>query len=237
MSASEGEGEQPSGAEEGVRAGRAALWGAAAVVVAAVITGVFSLWGALISDGEPPPGEAGGAGSVAPAPTGAQEGAPGAGTAAEGIPEDGEAVRLRPSRAPELCLSEGRVRDGSYRSAVAVQRPCAGAVPPRTSLERAGGGAYRIVWEHPAEGPGCLMFREEAPAKGMLEPWPAKQCDRAARFRLEAVGASAPGAYRLRIAEGQGCVGIAGGAEEEGAEAVRKPCSGAASQVFLIDRG
>ncbi|MDN0197314.1 helix-turn-helix domain-containing protein [Streptomyces sp. S.PNR 29] len=93
-------------------------------------------------------------------------GGPGAPPAAS--PADGW-VTIRPARTPELCLTDGRDRDGAYGSAVAVQLSCARATVPRTYLEPAGEGLYRIQWHHPEEGKGCLTVMTGGPVKGMLE--------------------------------------------------------------------
>jgi hypothetical protein len=128
------------------------------------------------------------------------------------------AVRIRPVAAPDLCLTDGHVRDGRYGSLVAVQRPCTDVAPQTTTLEPVGSGTYRIAWHHPQFGKGCLKVLED----GLLEPW--DDCTKATPFTLE----RAEDRYSLRV-EGRGCVGIAGTGES--AEALVGECD----QRFVID--
>ncbi|MFJ9033991.1 RICIN domain-containing protein [Streptomyces sp. NPDC102274] len=144
-------------------------------------------------------------------------------------------VTVRPARTPDLCLTDGRDRDGAYASAVAVQLPCAQATVPRTYLEPAGEGLYRIQWHHPQEGKGCLTVMTAGPVKDMLEP--RNDCARATLFRLEPTATDSAGGFRLRPAHGSRCVGITDNDTAEGAEAVQEPCTGAADQRFLIRTG
>lgn len=155
-------------------------------------------------------------------------GAPAASTAA---PADGW-VTVRPLRTPDLCLTDGRDRRGAYPHAVAVQRPCAQATVPRTYLEPAGEGLYRLQWHHPQEGKGCLTVMSSGPAKGMLEP--RNDCAQATLFHVEAASADDAGGFLLRPAHGSRCIGIAGDDRTEGAEAVEERCTRAADQRFLI---
>jgi hypothetical protein len=150
--------------------------------------------------------------------------------------------RIRPLRAPELCLTEGEARVDGETKVVAVQRPCAEAVPPRTSLQRADDGLYFIKWWHPDEGTGCLTVLDEGPFRGMLEPWPWKNCragNVAQRFRIERAEGGRDH-WRLRPEPaGERCVGVrdgAGGADAPGAVAVAQRCTGqdGDGQVFLI---
>jgi transcriptional regulator with XRE-family HTH domain len=157
------------------------------------------------------------------------EGSDDQGTAA--APADGW-VTVRPARTPDLCLTDGRDRRGAYTSAVAVQLPCAVATVPRTYLEPAGEGSYRIQWHHPQEGKGCLTVMTTGPVKGMLEP--RNDCARATVFRLEASSADGTEGFRLRPAHSSRCIGMAGDDRTEGAEAVEERCTGAADQRFLI---
>ncbi|MGW3951224.1 XRE family transcriptional regulator [Streptomyces sp. NPDC004752] len=140
-------------------------------------------------------------------------------------------VTIRPVRTPELCLTDGRDRDGAYDSAVAVQLPCAQATVPRTYLEPAGEGLYRIQWHHPQEGKGCLTVMHTGRAKGMLEP--RNDCIQATLFRVQATAAAKEG-FRLRPAHSSMCIGIADDDTAEGAEATEERCTGAADQRFLI---
>lgn len=148
-------------------------------------------------------------------------------------PADGW-VTIRPARTPDLCLTDGRDRHGAYASAVAAQLPCAQATVPRTYLEPAGEGLYRIQWHHPQMGKGCLTVMSSGPVKGMLEP--RNDCAQATLFRVAAT-ATDPEGFRLLPANNSRCIGIAGNDTTEGAEAIEERCTGAADQRFLIRRG
>jgi hypothetical protein len=141
-------------------------------------------------------------------------------------------VTIRPARTPSLCLTDGRDRKGAYANAIAVQLPCVQATVPRTYLEPAGAGLYRIQWHHPQEGKGCLTVMSTGPVKGMLEP--RNDCGRATLFRVEATAAGSARRFRLRPANSSRCIGIAGDDTAAGAEAVEERCTGAADQRFLI---
>ncbi|WP_245703413.1 helix-turn-helix domain-containing protein [Streptomyces lushanensis] len=156
--------------------------------------------------------------------------------AASRTPADGW-VTIRPARTPELCLTDGRDRDGAYASAVAVQLPCAQATVPRTYLEPVGEGRYRVQWHHPQEGRGCLTVMSSGPARGMLEPW--NDCARATLFLLRptAAAGSSSGSFLLRPANSSRCIGIADDDTAEGAEATEERCTGAADQRFLVRAG
>ncbi|MFD7894940.1 helix-turn-helix domain-containing protein [Streptomyces sp. NPDC059743] len=149
-------------------------------------------------------------------------------------PADGW-VTIRPARTPDLCLTDGRDRDGAYASAVAVQLPCARATVPRTYLEPVGEGMYRIQWHHPQEGRGCLTVMSTGPVKGMLEP--RNDCARATLFLLQPTAADSTGSFLLRPANSSRCTGIADDDTAEGAEATEERCTGAADQRFLIRAG
>ncbi|WP_244315824.1 helix-turn-helix domain-containing protein [Streptomyces albidochromogenes] len=145
-------------------------------------------------------------------------------------PTDGW-VTIRIARAPELCLTDGRDRRGAYADAVAVQLPCARAPVPRTYLEPAGEGLYRVQWHHPQQGKGCLTVMSTGPVKGMLEP--RDNCGGATLFHVEATA----GGHRLRPNHSSQCVGISGDETNEAAEAILERCTGAADQRFLIRPG
>ncbi|MEU4656023.1 XRE family transcriptional regulator [Streptomyces sp. NPDC023723] len=145
-------------------------------------------------------------------------------------PADGW-VTIRPARTADLCLTDGRDREGAYGSAVAVQLPCAQAPVPRTYLEPMGEELYRIQWHHPQMGKGCLTVMGEDQLKGMLEP--REDCAQGTLFRLE----PATGAFRLRPATSSGCIGIVGDDTTAGAEAIEEPCTGAADQRFIVRSG
>ncbi|MGY5129903.1 helix-turn-helix domain-containing protein [Streptomyces nigrescens] len=195
------------------RSRRVLLSGAAALVALLLAVGIPLLAG----DGTAPPEAA----AKAPLPTGE--------------------VRIRPLRAPDLCLTDGRVlRVRRYRT-VAVQRPCAQAVPPQTHLTASGAGRHRIQWTHRDHGKGCLVLLREPGLAGLLEPWDDCTAGGPAQlFRVEAVGgrAGAAGtAYRLRLSgdDAARCVTLGGGGP--GATALARPCTGADDQKFLIGPG
>ncbi|MGV9246246.1 XRE family transcriptional regulator [Streptomyces sp. NPDC003710] len=160
-----------------------------------------------------------------------RSGAPAASATASRPVVDGW-VTIRPTRTPTLCLTDGRDRDGAYANAVAVQLPCARAAVPRTYLEPAGEGLYRIQWHHPREGRGCLTVMSAGPVKGMLEP--RDDCARATLFRLEPAAADSSAGYRLRVARGGRCIGIVHDDTTQGAEAAEEPCTGGDDQRFLV---
>ncbi|MEU9122936.1 XRE family transcriptional regulator [Streptomyces sp. NPDC048506] len=148
-------------------------------------------------------------------------------------------VLIRPLRSPDLCLTDGRVlRAHAYRT-VAVQRPCAQAVPPRTHLTAAGRDRHRIEWTHRDHGTGCLVVLREEAVAGLLEPW--DDCTAAGLFHVEAVdgraGTGQP-VYRLRLTGPGGdgdrprCVTLSGAGS--GVAALVRPCSGADDQKFLV---
>ncbi len=157
--------------------------------------------------------------------------------AAEVSFEEGWA-EIRPSGAPDLCLTEGRDRAGRYEHAIAVQQPCGEAVPPRTYLRPAGeNGVFFIEWDHPDpdRGRGCLTRRINEPAADMLEPRNGCAADDATQhFRFEPVGQSSS-AYRIRSETDGRCLTISNGERAPGAEAVVGHCQGAEeAQRFLI---
>ncbi|MFD5266408.1 RICIN domain-containing protein [Streptomyces sp. NPDC058335] len=146
--------------------------------------------------------------------------------------------RIRPVRAPGLCLTEGDVRmTGADRSkTVAVQRPCDQAAPPRTYLQRQDDGLYRIQWRHPQHGTGCLTVLTDGAYRNTLEPWDDCRAGGSAQlFRIERAGGA--GQWRLRPALDDGlCLGMRGAAAEPGTAAMTERCSagGNQAQVFLI---
>ncbi len=164
----------------------------------------------------------------------------GDGGAEHGTPLPTGEVRIRPLGAPGLCLTDGRVlRAHAYRT-VAVVRPCAQAVPPHTRLTAAGDGRHLVQWSHPDEGTGCLVLLRAPGLAGLLEP--QNDCSAggpAQRFRIEPVDGPTDGgrpAYRLRLTDGDRCVGLSG--RTAGATAVGVPCrTGADDQTFVIVPG
>lgn len=227
------EGEDRSGprAEESPKARPRRATGRTLLLAAALLVALLApaAWG-LLSAGSP--GSAGSGGSADSSGTPAvSSSAPAVPGAASRAPVDGW-ITVRPLRTPDLCLTDGRDRGGAYKSAVAVQLPCARATVPRTYLEPFGEGFYRIQWHHPELGKGCLTVMGSGPAKGMLEP--RDDCGQATLFRVEAAAGDAAGGFRLRPAHGSTCIGMSGDDSAEGAEAVEERCTGAADQRFLI---
>ncbi|WP_157531778.1 helix-turn-helix transcriptional regulator [Kitasatospora sp. Root107] len=141
-------------------------------------------------------------------------------------------VRIRPVTAPELCLTDGRVRDQRYTPLVAVQRPCGEAGPQATLLEPLGGDEYHIQWHHPDYGKGCLKALTDGPGLGLLEPM--DDCIRGSHFHVEPSGPAGSGTYVLRV-DGQGCAGIAGDGTGAGTETVMAHCVGRGGQVFFVE--
>ncbi|WP_157878503.1 helix-turn-helix domain-containing protein [Streptomyces chattanoogensis] len=180
------------------------LTGAAALAALLVIVGVRL----LIGDGAEPQSTA-----AAPLPTGE--------------------VSIRPASAPGLCVTDGRVlRAHRYRT-VAVQRPCKEAVPPRTYLKVAGADRYRIQWDHPDEGTGCLVLLRDPALDGLLEPHDdCTPTGPAERFRVESAGKSV---YRIRPGDGDDrCLAVQGGGGARGTVVRAERCTEADSQKFLI---
>jgi hypothetical protein len=205
----EAESEPRTGEPTGSQPRRARGLTVALVASLAVALLALAAWG-LLPDGPDDPGA-----SAAPAP-------------AEGW------ATIRPAGTPDLCLTEGRDRGGSYDSAIAVQRPCGKAPVPRTYLESAGEGTYRIQWHHPEQGKGCLTVMSSGPVRGMLEP--RDRCAQATRFRLEFTAADSAEGFQLRPTDGGSgrCIGIADDDTDEGAEAIEEACTGGADQRFVI---
>lgn len=155
--------------------------------------------------------------------------------------------RIRPVRAPELCLTDGEAHVESGASkVVAVQRPCGEAVPPKTYLLKSDDGLYRIQWDHPDpdKGKGCLTLLTDGEFRQMLEPRNDCQVPGPSQlFRIERAEGTADG-WLLRPEQADDmCLGIRGNADEANAVAVAENCTekekGAdvLAQVFLIGRG
>ncbi|MFF5218365.1 helix-turn-helix domain-containing protein [Micromonospora sp. NPDC000442] len=156
------------------------------------------------------------------------------GGSSSALPSGGRS-QIRPARAPQLCITEGRDRTGRYPNEVAVQRPCAEATPPDTYLQPVTDGLYFIKWDHPVHGPGCLTVRREDPGRYLVEPWQHCRTDFWPQlFRFEPTD-SVPAAYRIRPADSDLCLGIRDTDTEVPAEAAAEPCTGGADQVFLVD--
>ncbi|WP_201754380.1 RICIN domain-containing protein [Micromonospora rubida] len=140
-------------------------------------------------------------------------------------------IRIRPVTAPDLCLTDGRVLDLRYTPLVAVQRACDEVWPQTTALQPAGDETYRIRWDHPDYGPGCLRVLTAGPGAGLLEPW--DDCAHGSRFRIEPSSSYDSDTYVLRV-PGYGCVGIRDSGTSAGTEAVMGRCVGKGGQVFRI---
>ncbi|QPP06058.1 XRE family transcriptional regulator [Streptomyces bathyalis] len=156
-------------------------------------------------------------------------------TAAGAGPLPGGWVEIRPVGAPGQCLTEGREQSGRFTAAIAVQRPCAHAEPPRTRLRSTdAAGVYYIEWDHPAHGRGCLTLLDSGPAATMLEPWDDCSGARATqRFHIEP--AEQPtGSYRIQSTATGGCLALGDETPTQGTEAVVGSCSDATAQLFLI---
>ncbi|WP_432974270.1 RICIN domain-containing protein [Dactylosporangium sp. CA-233914] len=197
---------------------------ALAVVAAVSVAAVAGVW---ISDGRQRRSDypAISAGGSAPAKVGGQSVALPAGWA-----------RIHPVRTPDLCVTEGVDRTGRYGSAVAAQRPCAEAEPPKTILEPVRDDLYFIKWDHPAQGVGCLTVIVDGVGRDLLEPRNDCQAGRPSQlFRVEPAGTTTPVRYRLRPTHADLCLGIKDDDRAAGAEVVEEPCTGAADQEFLIE--
>ncbi|MGW2057839.1 helix-turn-helix domain-containing protein [Streptomyces sp. NPDC001840] len=200
---------------------------AVALAISVIVLPLALAAWALFPDGSGDPSTPAASGpSAVPGPSAAP-------AAASRTPADGW-VTIRPARTPSLCLTDGRDRDGTYASAVAVQLPCTQATVPRTYLEPVGEGLYRIQWHHPQEGRGCLTVMSTGPVKGMLEP--RNNCAPATLFRLQPATDST-GGFQLRPANSSRCIGIVDNDIAKGAEATEERCTGAADQHFLVRAG
>ncbi|MEU5261150.1 XRE family transcriptional regulator [Amycolatopsis sp. NPDC021455] len=145
----------------------------------------------------------------------------------------GSWARIRPLGAPGLCLTEGRDHTGRYRSAVAVQRPCAETGGPRTFIQPIGNDLTHIKWEHPrSKVMGCLTALDNGPAKDLLEPQEECSADKGGQlFRIERV--TGTDAYRLHRAGTGLCVGTRDTAAQT--EASQEACRDDSHQYFLVD--
>ncbi|MFB6894125.1 RICIN domain-containing protein [Kitasatospora sp. NPDC056327] len=219
---------EPASSTLGVRSGRRVL---AVSAVAVVLLAAVGAW-ALRPDGrddrpEAAPDTAITAPLTSPAPAGP-------------APAPGRA-RIRPAAAPQLCVTDGHDRQGRYRSQVAVQRDCAGATPPDTSLVPVGGtGSFYIRWSHPEHGDGCLTALGAGHVvEGLFEPWPLESCstDRTSQhFRFEPRGRAGGDGYRIRVVHNGLCLGVNDAdARSAGAEIAQQRCTDAPGQAFLVD--
>ncbi|MGW5055199.1 hypothetical protein [Actinokineospora sp. NPDC004072] len=147
----------------------------------------------------------------------------------EPLPAAGAWARIRPAGAPQLCVTEGRTRDGRYPSAVAVQRPCDEPGGPRTYLLPMPGDAVAIQWEHPTTKVlGCLTVLDDGPATNLLEPQEDCAATREDQmFRLTPT----PSGAQIQHAASARCLAPADPAPT--AEITLAPCP--AAPAFLID--
>ncbi|MEW9534351.1 helix-turn-helix domain-containing protein [Microbispora sp. NPDC049125] len=131
----------------------------------------------------------------------------------------------------ELCVGEGRERNGRTDRPLAVQRPCKGLVPD-TYVSSVGSGVYEIRWIHPKEGVGCLTIDAADTRPGTLIA--PDHCDEAAnqRFALTPAGQG----FVMRPLHSGLCVGALYGETDVpvGAEMAQEGCTGRADQVFLF---
>lgn len=153
------------------------------------------------------------------------------------LPADGRYL-IRPAHTADrdLCVGEGRERNGRTDRPLAVQRPCEGLVPD-TYLEAVGTGVFLIKWNHPQEGWGCLSVDEASlEDETLLAP---TDCNSAAhqRFLLEPVRVPVPNGFVVRPVHSGKCVGLLSGPADvdAGAELAQTTCSGQADQEFLLE--
>ncbi len=145
--------------------------------------------------------------------------------------------RMVPSHVADrdLCVGEGRERNGRTTRELAVQRPCRG-LSPDTYLTAVGRDVYQIEWHHPVHGVGCLTVDQAADGtEALIGP---ANCTGAAhqRFLLERAGPRASGGFVLRPTHSGLCVGALYGVADVdvGAELAQQACTGQADQVFLF---
>ncbi|CAM3423452.1 BTAD domain-containing putative transcriptional regulator [Kibdelosporangium persicum] len=147
-------------------------------------------------------------------------------------------VKIRPAVPgyADICVTDGRERDERHSRPIAALKPCATATPPRTSLEPLGDGRFRIWWNHPEHGIGCLTVIDAAKGPGYrLEPWDdCPDFREFQKFVFEPVDTPVFGGYRIRPLHSGLCVGVAEPVEHN-AEVVQEECTGGADQEFLVD--
>ncbi|WP_146108073.1 XRE family transcriptional regulator [Actinokineospora auranticolor] len=146
-------------------------------------------------------------------------------------------VRIHPAQADTLCVGEGHDRTGRYPSEIAALRPCADAEPPRTLLQRAHDDLYRVMWDHPVHGQGCLTVITGGVAANLIEPQDGCKGENSAQlFRLELADSGIPDTYRLRPAETRLCLGVRYDTIAPDTEIAQETCTGGADQSFHIER-
>ncbi|MGW4201681.1 helix-turn-helix domain-containing protein [Streptomyces sp. NPDC004726] len=217
---------KPVGDEPGMgsRRGRTVLIGGAAVLALSLAVGV----GVKIGESTSSPGDGNSSkakGSGRPTP----------------LPEEGW-HRMRPQHVAkaDLCVGEGRERNGRTRRPLAVLRPCDGTVP-RTYLKRISEGVYQIQWHPAKESVGCLTVDAAYKVAGALLA-PA-YCTGVShqRFAIE----PAPGepgrddarTYRIRPLHSNLCLGVLGGEADTGAgaELAQGECDGGTDEHFAFE--
>ncbi|MGZ3145237.1 RICIN domain-containing protein [Lentzea chajnantorensis] len=132
----------------------------------------------------------------------------------------------------DLCVGEGRERNGRTDRELAVLRPCEGVVP-ETSLTEVAPDTFQIEWFHPRHGVGCLGVDDaKLEAEALVSP---HNCTGAAhqRFLFEA---DDDGGYRLRPVHSGLCIGVLGGPSDlvAGSELAQQHCSGEEDQRFTL---
>ncbi|MFF8557136.1 helix-turn-helix domain-containing protein [Streptomyces sp. NPDC015501] len=143
-------------------------------------------------------------------------------------PETGT-VQIHPSSDAALCLTEGRERNGRTDREIAVQSPCAQAGMPTVSLASAGSQTYRIHWDHPAHGVGCLTVDNASTSPGaLLAPAPAPVPP--ARNTASNLPAPATGSAPSTAV----CASASSPPRTTGAEAIQQTCTGTDDQVFRL---
>jgi hypothetical protein len=141
-------------------------------------------------------------------------------------------VTIRPARQPNLCVTAGNERNNSYPSIIAVLAVCVREPEPTIYLVPTDNGLVLIQWRDPVEGTGCLAELTDGGAAGMFQP--QNDCSTATQFSLARAGGPIANAYRIVVASSGLCLSINGNIATAGAEAIEEPCTGQASQEFLL---
>lgn len=114
-----------------------------------------------------------------------------------------------------LCLSARRGVDG-----LIVLVACDSAFPQRR-VERQTDGSDRILTDHPTLGRGCMGVRRKEVHDDFCG---AKGANETEQFWLEPVK-NRPGAYRIRVALGDRCLGVSGPVEPRRTPVALLPCA------------
>ncbi|MGW2109947.1 RICIN domain-containing protein [Streptomyces sp. NPDC001948] len=106
-------------------------------------------------------------------------------------------------------------------------------LPPTTRQTRKlSGQTYRIQWDHPSNGIGCLAVDDASTSPGaLLAPRDRAESD-SQKFRLEA----SSGGFLLRPLYSGLCIGFLPPVED-GAEAMQVACTGTPDQAFTFTSG